>query len=173
WGLGEAARRRYRHRFRELQLEPLDAGEGVRLAASAVGGDLAAELAEQLAARTGGNPLFLEEAARDAVERGDGAVVPAALQETLQARLDRLPSEVREVASFASVIGRTFGAPLLERLVPPERLRPALSELQRLDLVVEERRRPTREYRLRHGLVQEEAYKSLLQDRRRGVQRGV
>jgi len=173
WGLGEAARRRYRHRFRELQLEPLDAGEGVRLAASAAGGDLAAELVEQLAARTGGNPLFLEEAARDAVERGDGAVVPAALQETLQARLDRLPSDVREVASFASVIGRTFGAPLLERLVPPERLRPALSELQRLDLVVEERRRPTREYRFRHGLVQEAAYTSLLRDRRRELHRIV
>jgi ABC-type transport system substrate-binding protein/class 3 adenylate cyclase len=173
WALGEAARRRYRHRFQELQLNPLDPGDGVRLAASAAEGDLADELVEQLAARTGGNPLFLEEAARDAVERGDGALVPAALEETLQARLDRLPADVREVASFASVVGRSFGMPLLERLVPAEQLRPALSELQRLDLVVEERRLPTREYRFRHGLVQEAAYASLLQDRRREVHRLV
>jgi ABC-type transport system substrate-binding protein/class 3 adenylate cyclase len=167
WGLGESARRRYRHRFRELQLEPLDPAEGARLAASAAGSDLSADVAARLAERTGGNPLFLEEAARDAVERGDGDSVPAAIQETLQARLDRLSPAVRDVASVASVVGRSFGIPLLERLVPPDQLRPALSELQRLDLVVEERRRPTPEYRFRHGLMREAAYTSLLEERRR------
>ena len=99
--------------------------------------------------------------------------MPAAIQETLQARLDRLAPDVREVASVASVVGRSFGLPLLERLVPPERLRPALSELQRLDLVVEERRRPTPEYRFRHGLVREAAYTSLLDQRRRDLHRVV
>ena len=173
WELGEAARRLYRHRFRELHLEPLGADEGARLAASAAGSELPPELAAELAERTGGNPLFLEEAARDLVERGNGAVVPTAIQETLQARLERLAPETREVAAVASVVGRTFGGPLLERLVAPERLRPALSELQRLDLVVEERRRPTPEYRFRHGLVQEAAYRSLLDDRRRDLHRVV
>jgi ABC-type transport system substrate-binding protein/class 3 adenylate cyclase len=173
WHLGEAARRRYLHRFRELQLDPLAPEEGAQLAATAAGGELTAALAAELAERTGGNPLFVEEAARDAVERGDGAAVPVAIQETLQARLDRLAPETREVASVASVVGRTFGTPLLERLVSPERLRPALSELQRLDLVVEERRRPTPEYRFRHGLVQEAAYTSLLDDRRRELHRIV
>ncbi len=173
WELGEAARRRYRHRFRELLLERLDASDGARLASAAAGRDLPDDVAAQLAERTGGNPLFLEEAARDAVERGDGAAVPAAIQETLQARLDRLAPDVRDVASVASVVGRSFGLPLLERLVPPERLRPALSELQRLDLVVEERRRPTPEYRFRHGLVREAAYSSLLDQRRRDLHRVV
>ena len=174
WRLGEAARRRYRHRFSELQLEALAPADGARLAASAAGRDLSADVAAQLAERTGGNPLFLEEAARDAVERGDGAAaVPSAIQEILQARLDRLAPDVRDVASVASVVGRSFGLPLLERLVPPDRLRPALSELQRLDLVVEERRRPTPEYRFRHGLVQEAAYTSLLEERRRELHRVV
>src|SRR5262249_19382567 len=59
WVLGESARRHYRHRFRELQLEPLDPSEGARLAASAAGAALTDELVAQLAARTGGNPLFL------------------------------------------------------------------------------------------------------------------
>jgi oligopeptide transport system substrate-binding protein len=44
---------------------------------------------------------------------------------------------------------------------------PALSELQRLELIVEVRRRPTPEYRFRHGLVQEVAYASLVEPRRR------
>ena len=173
WKLGEAARRLYRHRFRELQLGALDAEEGARLAAAAAGGELTTGLAAELAERTGGNPLFVEEAARDALERGDGMAVPVAIQETLQARLDRLAPDAREVASVASVVGRTFGAPLLERIVPPDRLKPALSDLQRLDLVVEERRRPAPEYRFRHGLVQEAAYKSLLDDRRRELHRIV
>src|SRR5215210_2057351 len=173
WGLGEAARRRYRHCYRELPLDPLEPEESARLAASVTEGDLSAEVATQLAGRAGGNPLFLEEAARDAAERGNGAAVPAAIHEALQARLDRLAPDVREVASIASVVGRSFGMPLLERLVSGERLRPALSELQRLDLVVEERRRPTPEYRFRHGLVQEAAYASLLQERRQELHRVV
>jgi ABC-type transport system substrate-binding protein/class 3 adenylate cyclase len=173
WDLGEAARRRFRHRFRELALEPLDLEHGALLATSAAGKNLPAGLAAELAERTGGNPLFLEEAAREAAERGNGAVVPAAIQETLQARLGRLAPASREVAAVASVVGRTFAMPLLERLVEPEQLQPALSELQRLDLVVEERRRPAREYRFRHGLVQEAAYATLLDERRRDLHRLV
>jgi class 3 adenylate cyclase len=126
WDVGEAARRRYRHRFRELALDPLNLEHGSLLAASAAGKDLPAEVAAELAERTGGNPLFLEEAAREAVERG-GAVIPAAIQETLQARLDRLAPGSREVAAVASVVGRSFAMPLLERLVTAERLQPALS----------------------------------------------
>lgn len=173
WEVGEAARRRYRHRYLELHLQPLAPDDGARLAEWAAGGDLPASAAADLAGRTGGNPLFLEEAARDLVERGDEALVPAAIQETLQARLDRLAPDTREVAAIASVVGRSFGTPLLERVVAAERLRPALSELQRLDLVVEERRRPTPEYRFRHGLVQEAAYRTLLEDRRRELHRIV
>ena len=37
WELGEAARRRYRHRFRELLLEPLDAADGARARGSGGG----------------------------------------------------------------------------------------------------------------------------------------
>src|SRR4029453_5050237 len=67
----------------------------------------------------------------------------------------------------------TSGPPPRERLCPPERLRPALSELQRLDLVVEERRGPTPEYRFPAGLVAGAAYSSLLDQRRRDLHRGV
>ena len=95
------------------------------------------------------------------------------MQEALQARLDRLEPTTREVVSVAAVIGRSFGLPLLERLVPRAELRPALSELQRLDLVVEERRRPAPEYRFRHGLVQEVAYGGLVEARRRELHRQV
>jgi ABC-type transport system substrate-binding protein/class 3 adenylate cyclase len=187
WDLAERARRRFRHRFLELDLGPLETAAAVELAEGAAGAELPAAVAALLAERSGGNPFFLEEALRDLLDRGvlrrtngrvelangDEVAVPAAVEETLQARLDRLEPAAREVVSVASVVGRSFGVPLLEQLVPAERLRPALSELQRLDLVVEERCRPALEYRFRHGLVQEVAYSRLLEKRRRDLHRAV
>ena len=103
----------------------------------------------------------------------DELTIPAVVQGTLQARLDRLDPKTREVLSLAAVIGRTFGLPLLERLVPREELLQALTELQRLDLIVEKRRRPNPEYRFRHGLVQEVAYASLVDSQRRKLHKRV
>jgi ABC-type transport system substrate-binding protein len=71
------------------------------------------------------------------------------------------------VLSTAAVAGRTFGLPLLESVLPRDQVVAALSELQRLELVVEVRRRPAAEYRFRHGLVQEVAYAGLVETRRR------
>jgi ABC-type transport system substrate-binding protein/class 3 adenylate cyclase len=188
WALAERARQRYPHRYRELQLGPLDMEASRRLADSTAAGDLPEAVAELVAARAGGNPFFLEEALYDLVERGalrreNGRLelaidvgelaVPALVQEALQARLDRLAPDTRDVLNAAAVIGRTFATPLLERVTPGTRLAPALSELQRLELVVEQRRRPAPEYSFRHGLVQEVAYGSLLEARRLELHRKV
>ena len=182
WHLGERARQRYPHRYREIELRPLPSDASRALVASAAEAELPEWVAELLAERAGGNPFFLEEALRDLVERGalrredgrwelavapDELAIPTLVQGALQARLDRLEPQTREVLSLAAVIGRTFGLPLLERLVPHDQLLPALSELQRLDLVVEMRRRPAPEYRFRHGLVQEVAYATLVEATRR------
>jgi len=188
WSLGQHARRRYPHRYHELELAALDPEASRLLAGGAAGAELPAAVAEQLTERAGGNPFFLEEALRDLVERGalrredgryeiavgqNGLAIPELVQETLQARLDRLEAGTREVLSVAAVVGRNFGLPLLERVAPRASLLPALSELQRLDLVVEERRRPTPEYRFRHGLVQEVAYATLVEGRRRELHASV
>jgi ABC-type transport system substrate-binding protein/class 3 adenylate cyclase len=179
WQLVDRARRRFRRSFLELELEPLADVDTRAVAEADAGGELHEGLAELLAERTGGNPYFVGEAIRDLRERGalkreNGRVmlvgeasIPAALQEALQARLDRLDAEARELVTTAAVIGRSFGLPLLERLLPRARLLPTLSELQWLQLVVEERSGATSEYRFRHGLVQEAAYGRLVETRRR------
>ena len=74
---------------------------------------------------------------------------------------------------MASAIGRGFGLPLLEKLLSHEQVVPALSDLMRLDLIVEVSRRPSPEYRFRHGLVQEVAYNSLLEPARRNLHRRI
>ncbi len=182
WRLGERARQRHPHRYREIELRPLPDDASKALVTNAADADLPECVAELLTVRAGGNPFFLEEALHDLVERGalrrgdgryalavdaDELAIPTIVQGALQARLDRLDPETREVLNYAAVIGRSFGLPLLEQIVPREQAIVALSELQRLDLVVEERRRPAPEYRFRHGLVQEVAYSGLLEAKRR------
>jgi ABC-type transport system substrate-binding protein/class 3 adenylate cyclase len=179
WHLIDRARRRFRRLFFDLELEPLPDADARELAEAGAGGPLPEELAQLLTERAGGNPYFVGETIRDLRERGalareNGLVVlaaeasfPAALREALQARLGRLDAEARELVTTAAVIGRSFGLPLLERLLPRARLLPTLSELQWLQLVVEERTGPAPEYRFRHGLVQEVAYGTLLEEERR------
>ena len=188
WRLGELARQRYPHRFREIELRPLPDDASRMLAATVAGAELPESVSELLAVRAGGNPYFLEEALQDLLERGalrrdNGRLVlaidsnelsvPTLVQGTLQARLDRLDPDARELVSVAAVIGRTFDLPLLEKILPSEQLLPALSTLQRLELVVERRRRPAPEYSFRHGLVQEVAYASLVEAKRRKLHRKV
>jgi len=186
WLVGERARQRLPHRFLEIGLRPLDADSSRALVGDVAGAPLPAEVSSLLAERAGGNPFFLEEALRDLVERGalrrtNGAyelavdaaslAVPTVVHEALQARLDRLAPPSRDLVGIASVAGRSFATPLLEELLPGVRLAPLLGELQRLDLVVEQRRRPVPEYRFRHGLVQEVAYASLPESRRQELHR--
>jgi hypothetical protein len=179
WQLVDRARRRFRRLFREVELTPLPDGDAQTLAEAHAGGHLPEDLAQLLTERTGGNPYFVGEAIRDlhergALEREEGRVVligeaslPTALQEALQARLSRLDAGARELITTAAVIGRSFGLPLLERLLPRVRLLATLSELQWLQLVVEARAGAAPEFRFRHGLVREVAYGTLLEARRR------
>ncbi|MEP6640510.1 MAG: ABC transporter substrate-binding protein [Gaiellales bacterium] len=184
WALGEHARQRYPHRYVEVELEPLAGDATHALAQALADAPLPAAVSDLIAQRAGGNPLFVTEALRDLVERGvirrvngswelavarDQLEVPALVQGILQARLGRLDQSARETIAVAAVIGRRFGMPLLERVVAPETLPAALSELQRLELIVEERRRPYPEYRFRHGLVQEAAYAGLTEADRQAL----
>ena len=69
------------------------------------------EVVEDVAERTGGVPLFVEEVTRLLLERGGEQsgihAIPPTLQQSLTARLDRLGS-AREVAQVGAVIGRGF-----------------------------------------------------------------
>ena len=95
----------------------------------------------EIAARTDGVPLFVEELTKAVLEAGAGggrsdAAVPASLHASLMARLDRVPG-VKEVAQAAACIGREFAYPLLAAVspVPEPELRAALDRLAAAELV--------------------------------------
>ncbi len=186
WRVKEAAARELPHRTREIALEALSGRADRELLHALVGeGVLPAEVEECVLTHAEGNPFFLEEFVRSQADAGalvrdaggwrfDHEVeveVPATVEKVLQARIDRLPEAPHRVLTAASVLGRQFGSPMLQALLAAEGAPPAgpaLQELQRLDMVRQERRWPQPEFRFKHVLIQETAYRTLVgADRRR------
>jgi class 3 adenylate cyclase/predicted ATPase len=136
------------------------------------------EVVEDVAARTGGVPLFVEEVTRLLLERGEqgGGIqaIPATLQQSLMARLDRL-GPAREVAQVGSVIGRGFSYGLLHALAGTEDapLQAALERLAEADILLVQGLPPESDYRFKHGLIQDAAYENLLKSRRHVLHRRV
>jgi ABC-type oligopeptide transport system substrate-binding subunit/class 3 adenylate cyclase len=178
WAVRELAAREFPHRTRELTLEALSGDAGAELLAALVGSEtLPDDLRSRILDAAEGNPFFLEELVRSLVDAGalvredsgwrfdhDAEIeLPPTVEQVIVARIDRLPDPARNVLGAASVLGRHFGVPLLEGVSGGNgATRQALHELERLDLVREERRWPQPEYRFKHALIQEGAYRNML-----------
>jgi class 3 adenylate cyclase/tetratricopeptide (TPR) repeat protein len=134
------------------------------------------EVVEDVVARTGGVPLFVEEVTRLLLERGEhgGTHIPPTLQQSLMARLDRL-GPARAVAQLGSVIGRSFSYKLLRAVAGMEDapLQTALGKLADADIVLVQGLPPDSDYRFKHALIQDAAYENLLKSRRHVLHRRV
>src|SRR5262249_37193555 len=99
---------------------------------------------------------------------GPGAV-PATLQASLMARLDRLGAAARELAQVGAAIGREFTFELLVAGDTRDRdtLEDALSPLVSPGLVFQRGVLPQATFLFKHALLQDAAYGSLLRERRR------
>ena len=144
-----------------------------------VAGDrsLPANIRQDIVERSDGVPLFVEEMTRVVLEAdGDRApllaipspslAVPATLQASLMARLDRL-GPAREVAQIGAAIGREFSHALLAAVArkPEEELRSSLDRLVQSGLLFRQGAPPNATYRFKHALVEDAAYSALLRER--------
>jgi class 3 adenylate cyclase len=159
-----------------LALNRLDRHDRIALVDQIAGGKaLPEEVVAQIADRTDGVPLFVEELTKSVLESGAPLVgIPSTLHDSLMARLDRLPS-VRAVAQTGAAIGREFSYQLLRAVsrLPEDELRSALDRLVESELVLQRGAPPDAVYRFKHALVQDAAYGSLLRDRRRALHHQV
>jgi class 3 adenylate cyclase/tetratricopeptide (TPR) repeat protein len=135
------------------------------------------DVVEDVAARTGGVPLFVEEVTRLLLERGEQGgmeAIPPTLQQSLMARLDRL-GPARELAQVGSVIGRGFSYKLLRDVAGTEDspLQAALEKLTEADIFLVQGLPPDSDYRFKHALIQDAAYENLLKSRRQVLHRRV
>jgi len=161
-----------------ISLAPLDRAQvGDMVADLTARHSFSREVVEDVAARTGGVPLFIEEVTRLLLERGEqgGAqAIPPTLQQSLMARLDRL-GPAREVAQIGSVIGRGFSYALLHAVagMGEAALHAALDKLADADIVLVQGAPPDSDYRFKHALIQDAAYENLLKSRRQVLHRRV
>ena len=150
---------------------------------------LPAEVAEQIVAKTDGVPLFVEELTTMVLESGlvrdSGSqyeltgplpplAIPSTLQDSLNARLDRL-SGAKAIAQLGATLGRTFAYPLLRAVSPADdaTLDSALSKLVDAELLFQRGTPPQVTYTFKHALVQEAAYQSLLKSTRQQVHQRI
>ena len=137
-----------------------------------------------IAGRAAGNPFFAEEMVRDLAERGlivgppgaqvlSGDVaeveVPATLQATIAARIDRLGPTAKRTLNAAAVIGSRFDADLLSALAHDADVVP----LMEAELVEQVRISSCTEYAFRHPLIRTVAYESQLKSDRARLHRRV
>ncbi len=141
-----------------------------------------AEVLQQIIEKTDGVPLFIEEMTKAILESGhlkevDGHyelveslssfAIPATLQDSLMARLDRLMT-AKAVAQYAAVIGRQFPYTLLQAVsqLHEATLQRELSRLVDAELVYQRGVPPQSTYVFKHALIQDAAYQSLLRSTR-------
>ena len=102
-------------RLRQLSLKPLDHDDTVTMIEAICGDErLPASAVAQIAERTDGLPLFIEDLTREVLE-GSPVAIPTTLNDSLMSRLDRLGS-AKAVAETAAVIGREFSYELLIKI---------------------------------------------------------
>jgi predicted ATPase len=141
-----------------------------------------AEILQQILTKTDGVPLFIEELTKAILESGQLKIVedhyeligslstlaiPATLQDSLMARLDRLVS-AKGIAQLAAVIGRQFSYEWLQAVsqLDAMTLQRELGRLVEAELVYQRGVPPQATYTFKHALIQDAAYESLLKSTR-------
>jgi len=125
-----------------------------------------------VAAKAGGNPLFITEMAKHLIEtNGPSDAVTLELPETIRGLLDRrllrLSEATRKLLALASVVGRDFHVSVVEGLahVSEVAMLDALDEAVAAKIIVEDSRSPGR-FSFTHALIREVLYGSMTAARR-------
>ena len=181
----------YEHRwgsrtaYSQIRLDTLPAVSAAEMLGTLLGPDPELTPLTQMLVKRG-NPFFLEEMVRALVETGalvgapgayrltrpvEALQVPAMVQTILVARIDRLPSQEKELLQAASVIGKDVPYALLAEIAgqSEEALRQGLAHLQETEFLHETQLSPNLEYTFKHALTHEVTYGGLLHDRRRAL----
>ena len=124
------------------------------------------DLAEQVAGRSGGNPLFAEEMVNRLREEQseDAGELPDSVHAVLAARLDALDPDERHLLQAASVIGQSFWEGTVSELVGEAAIDASLATLVDKDLLSPStagRLAGEQEFSFKHALVRDVAYATL------------
>jgi class 3 adenylate cyclase/tetratricopeptide (TPR) repeat protein len=176
-------------RITTIRLMPLGHQYGAALVEHVTGGKaMPPPVLSEILARTDGVPLFIEELTKTVLEAGvlredreryelagvHLQTIPATLQESLLARLDRLGAG-KEIAQIGAVIGREFSYELLRAVagIPARVLDAALDRLLASELVYCRDASGDNTYVFKHALVRDAAEKMLLRARKKQLHQRI
>jgi class 3 adenylate cyclase/tetratricopeptide (TPR) repeat protein len=168
---------------RRIWLRSLDAPSAEALLDGMLGADAHLDVLKAHVLRhTGQVPLFIEEVARQLIERGlpdasswqvskaswDSLEIPPTVQGVIASRIDRLPKEDKTLLQLAAAVGSRVSPQLLTAVtgMPMAQLQSRLWSLEILDFLVESRWLASVEYEFAHDLIREVAYDSILRSQR-------
>jgi predicted ATPase/class 3 adenylate cyclase len=171
--------------YKRIQLEALPTESAEEMLDALLGGDPALGQLKQLLVKLA-KPFYLEEAVRTLVETKaleglpgqyrltrpvEVIEVPATVQVTLAARMDRLPSQEKNLLQVASAVGKDVPFAVLQAVtqLPDEVLRTRLDQLQAAEFIYPLSAFPTSDYTFKHALTHEVAYGGMPMDRRRSL----
>ena len=161
---------------RRIWLRSLDTDSANALLDSLLGKEEGlAALKGRILRHTGQIPLFIEEVARQLIDRGvtrsdagrfaekaqwDALEIPPTVQGVIASRIDRLPKEDKALLQLAAVVGPRVSPQLLATVtgMPPSQLQSRLWSLEILDFLNELRFLSQPDYVFAHDLVREVAY---------------
>ena len=165
-----------------ITLSRLDRREATVLAEQlAIESTLSPALIERVVVQSDGVPLFIEELTKAIVEGIEQAgpepstvVLPATLQASLLARLDRSPA-AKQVAQIGAVLGRDFSRGVISKVadLPETVLNEGLNQLTTAGLVFCRGEGMDANYTFKHALIQDAAYDSLIKARRAALHRVI
>ncbi len=176
-------------RAASLILGPLSASEHRSFLETLVGQGVADGLVKRLYKGSEGNPFFTKELVRALVDSGgivkddSGAwnlsaeaslasdALPATIQKAVEKRIGRLPEDLRDVLSVASVIGNSFDARDLAALVQARDVDDAIDRLVEEGLIEEERESRGGLLSFASGVVHDVLYAGLSPRKRRSLHR--
>jgi class 3 adenylate cyclase/tetratricopeptide (TPR) repeat protein len=169
--------------YRRIGVHPLESSLAQEFLGHLLGFDPSLDpLKAALAAKTEGNPFFLEESVRALLETraivGDETYrldkpateleIPPSVQAVLAARIDRLPPDDKRLLQAAAVVGHDVPFDVLKEVVDmnASELDRGLDRLRLATFLDRTKSRPLT-YTFKHALTHEVAYASLLRERRK------
>lgn len=177
-------------RFTAIALGPFSQAEHRLFLETLIGGPkLADNLVEKLFEATEGNPFFTKELVRSLLDSGgiakdqtgawslgastdlSAGELPATIQQAVEKRIERLPEQLREVLSLASVVGKSFDVRDLEALASDKDVEDSIDRLVEEGLLEEERESRGDRLTFSSGVVRDVLYGAISRRKRRSLHR--
>ncbi len=170
--------------YEQISLGELGPGQTTDLVEQLIGKHVElSPIMKKIAARCGGNPFFAEELVRSLSERdvirgkigefrlgstSDSDLLPASVQATISARIDRLEAQDKTIVHIAAIVGKDFPLSIIEEVagLSREQLLASADRLHSAQLVEPRFGTDDQGYFFRHPLVQEVAYNEQLKSTR-------